>query len=53
MSGTHQEAYEKARQEIEELRLENSKLREQWLEATDALLSYTDYQDICIGLMPR
>jgi hypothetical protein len=30
-----------AAQEIEKLRLENSKLREDWLEATDALLSYT------------
>ncbi|MBV8097807.1 MAG: hypothetical protein JOZ31_01485 [Verrucomicrobia bacterium] len=30
-----------ARQEIEKLRLQNSKLMEDWLEATDALLSYT------------
>jgi hypothetical protein len=28
-------------QEIEKLRLENSKLREEWLELTDELLSYT------------
>jgi hypothetical protein len=32
---------EAARQEIEKLQLENSKLRQDWLEATDALLSYT------------
>jgi hypothetical protein len=31
----------KLSQEIERLRLENSKLREQWLEASVALLSYT------------
>jgi hypothetical protein len=31
----------KACQEIEKLRLENNKLREDWLEATDALMSYT------------
>ena len=41
MSGNHEEALAKARQEVETLRSENSKLREQWLEATDALLSDT------------
>ena len=41
MSGNHEEALAKACQEIETLRSENSKLREQWLEASDALLSYT------------
>jgi hypothetical protein len=41
MSETQDEAYAKACQEIEKLRSENNKLREQWLEATDELLSYT------------
>jgi hypothetical protein len=35
------ENQEEACQEIEKLREENSKLRDQWLEATDELLSYT------------
>jgi hypothetical protein len=37
MSENQEEAYAPARQEIEKLRSENSKLREDWLEATDAL----------------
>ena len=37
----NEEASAKARQEIEKLRLENSQLREQWVELTDELLSYT------------
>jgi hypothetical protein len=41
MSESQNEAYAKACHEIETLRSENSKLREQWLEASDALLSYT------------
>jgi hypothetical protein len=41
MSENQEEAYAKACQEIEKLREENSKLRDQWLEATDELLSYT------------
>ena len=41
MSGHQEEAYAKACEEIETLRSENSRLKEQWLEATDALLSYT------------
>jgi hypothetical protein len=41
MSENQGEAYSKACQEIEKLREENSKLRDQWLEATDELLSYT------------
>jgi hypothetical protein len=35
------ENQEEACREIEKLREENSKLRDQWLEATDDLLSYT------------
>jgi hypothetical protein len=35
------ENQEEACREIEKLREENSKLRDQWLEATDELLSYT------------
>jgi hypothetical protein len=41
MSENQKEEYATARQEIEKLRSENSKLREDWLEATDALMSYT------------
>ena len=41
MSEIRDEAYAKSCQEIEKLRLENSKLREDWLELTDELLSYT------------
>jgi hypothetical protein len=41
MSENQEEAYATARQEIEKLRSENSELREDWLEATDALMSYT------------
>ncbi|SRR5258707_15234964 len=41
MSENQEEEYATARQEIEKLRSENSKLREDWLEATDALMSYT------------
>lgn len=41
MSENQEEEYAAARQEIEKLRSQNSKLREDWLEATDALLSYT------------
>jgi hypothetical protein len=52
MSENQKEEYATARQEIEKLRSENSKLREDWLEATDALMSYTraawtDAQDWC------
>jgi hypothetical protein len=35
MSENREEAYAKACQEIEKLREENSKLREDWLELTD------------------
>jgi hypothetical protein len=41
MSEIQNEAHAKALQEIEKLRLENSKLREEWLELTDVQLSYT------------
>ena len=41
MSEIQDEADATARQEIEKLRSENSKLTEDWLEATDALMSYT------------
>ena len=41
MSENQEEEYATARQEIEKLRSENSELREDWLEATDALMSYT------------
>jgi hypothetical protein len=37
----NEEAYAKACQEIEKLQLENSQLKEQCLELTDELLSYT------------
>lgn len=41
MSEHQEEAYAKALEEIEKLRLENSKLKEQWLELMDEQLSYT------------
>jgi hypothetical protein len=41
MSEIQDEAYAKACQEIERLQLENSKLREEWLELSDQMLSYT------------
>jgi hypothetical protein len=41
MSENQEEAYATARQEIERLLSENNKLREDWLEATDALMPYT------------
>ena len=41
MSEIKNDAYAKACQEIEKLRLENSKLREERLELTYELLSYT------------
>jgi hypothetical protein len=41
LSQIKNDAHAKACQEIEKLRLENSELKEDWLEATDALLSYT------------
>jgi hypothetical protein len=41
MSENQGEEYAKARQEIEKLREENGRLRDQWLEATDELLSHT------------
>ena len=41
MSEIHDEAYAKACQEIEKLRLENAKLKEQWLELSDEMLSFT------------
>ena len=41
MSDTRDEAFAKTCQEIERLQLENSKLREEWLELSDQMLSYT------------
>ena len=41
MGQNHEEEYAPAREEIEKLRSENRKLREDRLEATDALMSYT------------
>jgi hypothetical protein len=41
MSEIHDEAYAKARQEIERLQLENAKLKEEWLELSDQMLSFT------------
>ena len=41
MSEIQDEAYVKALEEIEKLRLENGKLREDWLELMDVQLSYT------------
>jgi hypothetical protein len=41
MSENQEEEYATARHEIEKLRSENIKLRDQWLEATDELFSYT------------
>jgi hypothetical protein len=41
MSEIHDEAYAKACQEIERLQLENAKLKEEWLELSDQMLSFT------------
>ena len=41
MSGINNEARGEGLPEVERLRLENSKLREEWLEVTDEPLSYT------------
>lgn len=41
MSETQDEAYAKARHEIEKLQLENSELKEEWLELSDQMLSFT------------
>jgi hypothetical protein len=41
LSEIKNDAYAKACQEIEKLQLENNKFRKDWLEATDALMSYT------------
>jgi urocanate hydratase len=41
MSEIHDEASAKARREIERLQSENSKLKEEWLELSDEMLSFT------------
>ena len=41
MSENQDEAFAKACQEIEKLQLENRKLREDWLELSDQMLSFT------------
>ena len=41
MSDNKDEAFAKACQEIEKLQLENRKLREDWLELSDQMLSFT------------
>ena len=41
MSENQDEAFAKACQEIERLQLENSKLKEEWLELSDQMLSFT------------
>jgi hypothetical protein len=41
MSEIHDEACAKACQEIERLQLENAKLKEEWLELSDQMLSFT------------
>jgi hypothetical protein len=41
MSEIRDEAYAKACQEIEKLQLENAKLKEEWLELSDEMLSFT------------
>jgi hypothetical protein len=41
MSEIQDEAHAKACQEIEKLRLENAKLKEDWLELSDEMLSFT------------
>jgi hypothetical protein len=41
MSENQEEAYTKACQEIERLQLENTKLKEEWLELSDQMLSFT------------
>jgi cell division protein FtsB len=41
MSESQEEAYAQARQEIEKLQQENAKLKEDWLELSDQMLSYT------------
>jgi hypothetical protein len=41
MNEIHDEAYAKACQEIERLQLENAKLKEEWVELSDQMLSFT------------
>ena len=41
MSEIHDGAYAKACQEIEKLQQENAKLKEEWLELSDEILSFT------------
>ena len=41
------------RQEVERLQRENSKLKEDWLELSNQMVSFTGCPDICIGLMRR
>ena len=41
MSENHEEAYAQARQEIDKLQQENTKLKEEWLELSDQMLSFT------------
>ena len=41
MSEIDDEACAKARQEIEKLQLENAKLKEEWLELSDEMVSFT------------
>jgi hypothetical protein len=41
MNEIHDEAYAKACQEIERLQLENAKLKKEWLELSDQMLSFT------------
>jgi hypothetical protein len=53
MSEIQNEAYAKACQEIEKLRLENSQLRENCSSLRTNCCLIPGCLDICIGLMPR